>query len=82
MYPQNHPLVEGEFSDEAGFAALKGLLGEYERVWFLGSGNARDEIIEKWGKTGIEAQEQDSVMLERYWFNLYQLEMKEQGQRE
>ena len=82
MYPQNHPLVEGEFSDEAGFEALKGLLGEYERVWFLGSGNARDEIIEKWGKTGIEAQEQDSVMLERYWFNLYQLEMKEQGQRE
>lgn len=82
MYPQNHPLVEGEFSDEAGFEALKGLLGEYERVWFLGSGNARDEIVEKWGKTGIEAQEQDSVMLERYWFNLYQLEMKEQGQRE
>ncbi len=81
MYPQNHPLVEGEFSDETGFEALKGLLGEYERVWFLGSGNARDEIIEKWGKAGIEAQEQDSVMLERYWFNLYQLERKEEGQR-
>lgn len=73
MYPGNHPLVEGAFSDEAGFEALKALLDEHESVWFFGSGNARDEIIEKWEDVGIEAQEKASAMLERYWFNLYQL---------
>lgn len=73
MYPQNHALVEGEFSDEAGIDALKVLIREHERVWFCGSGNARDEIIEKWGNFGIEAEEKASLMVERYWFNLYQL---------
>lgn len=71
MYPQNHPLVEGDFSDEAGIAALKELLARHERVWFCGSGNAREEIIEKWEEQGIGAREQGDVMLERYWFKLY-----------
>lgn len=73
MYPQNYALVEGEFSDEAGIDALKALIREHERVWFCGSGNAREEIIEKWGNFGIEAEEKASVMVERYWFNLYRL---------
>lgn len=73
MYPQNHPLVDGEFSDEAGIAALKELFGRYERVWFCGSGNAREEIIEKWRNAGLEAAERADVMLERYWFKLYQI---------
>lgn len=73
MYPQDHPLVEGEFSDEAGIRALKNLLEGHERVWFCGSGNAREEIIQKWENAGIEATQQGSVMLERYWFNLYEL---------
>lgn len=73
MYPQNHSLVEREFSDEAGIEALKGLLAEHEQVWFCGSGNAREEILQKWKNSGIDATERASVMAERYWFNLYQL---------
>ncbi len=74
MYPQNHPLVEGEFSDEQGYVNLKKLISETNgTVWFLGSGNARDEIIEKWEAQGIHVEEQNSVLIECYWFNLYTL---------
>lgn len=73
MFPANHALVEGEFSDDAGIAALKNLLAEEKCVWFFGSGNARDEIIEKWDRAGIRAKEMGSVMVERYWFNIYRL---------
>lgn len=73
MYPQNHSLVEGAFSDEEGIERLKELLLTGRTVWFLGSGNAREEILEKWEKEGIMAQEEKSVLLERYWFNLYRI---------
>lgn len=81
MYPKNHALVEGEFSDEEGVRALKELLLTKEgsgkgKVWFFGSGNARDEIIEKWEKAGITADEKVSVMIERYWFNIYDCKLK------
>lgn len=73
MYPRIHGLVEGEFSDEKGIEALQKLLKENDRIWFIGSGNARDEIIKKWKNAGIDAQETASVMIERYWFNIYKL---------
>lgn len=73
MYPQNNSLVEGEFTDEAGIERLRELLMTGQPVWFLGSGNAREEILAKWEKEGIAVQETDSVLLERYWFNLYRL---------
>ncbi len=73
MYPSNHSLVEGTFSDEKGIQAIQGFLKEGKQVWFLGSGNAREEILEKWEKAGMESEEQGSVMVERYWFNLYKI---------
>ncbi|GFI02448.1 hypothetical protein IMSAGC005_01277 [Lachnospiraceae bacterium] len=73
IYPHNHGLVEDDFSDEKGIAALKELLMDGKSVWFLGSGNARDEIIEKWENAGIKAEECGSAMVERYWFNLYKI---------
>lgn len=73
MYPQNHALTEGEFSDEAGMLKIKEWLAAGETVWFLGSGNAREEIRSKWGKEGISSEEAASVMIERYWFNIYKL---------
>ena len=54
-------------------ARLKELLMDGKSVWFLGSGNARDEIIEKWENAGIKAEECGSAMVERYWFNLYKI---------
>lgn len=73
MYPQNHELVEGVFSDEEGILEMKKLLREERQVWFLGSGNAREEILEKWKNAGMEAEEYADVMLERYWFILYKI---------
>ncbi|MCM1126301.1 MAG: hypothetical protein NC429_07490 [Lachnospiraceae bacterium] len=73
MYPQNHSLVEGEFEDEAGIRRIKELLGTGRNVWFIGSGEAREEIIQKWEAEGIGADEVFSVMLERYWFNIYSI---------
>ena len=73
MYPQDQRLVEEEFSDEEGIRRLQKLLETGKTVWFLGSGNARDEIIEKWEQEQITAQQISEAMVERYWFNLYQL---------
>lgn len=76
MYPSNKALVEGEFSDEAGIKRIREFLEAGNTVWFLGSGKAREEICEKWKKEGILAEEKDSVLLERYWFNLYALRLQ------
>ncbi|MDO4303609.1 MAG: glycosyltransferase family 39 protein [Bacillota bacterium] len=73
MYPANHSLVEGEFDDREGIKRMKELLDTGRRVWFFGSGASRDEIIAKWTDEGIEAEEVGSVMLERYWFNIYRI---------
>lgn len=73
MYPHVYALVDGEFTDEAGTRKMLELLREYGQVWFIGSGNARDEIIQKWNNAGMEAEEKASVMIERYWFNLYRI---------
>lgn len=73
MYPVNYSLVEGEFDDQKGILRMKELLDSGRTVWFLGSGAARDEIIAKWAKEGIEVEETGSVLLERYWFNIYRV---------
>lgn len=73
MYPNNHELVEGDFSDEEGILALKELQKEGKQIWFVGSGNAREEILEKWKNAGLDAEYEASVMLERYWFDLYRI---------
>lgn len=75
MYPQNHSLVEGEFEDQEGIRQLKKLLGSGNNVWFFGSGQAREEIIQKWEQEGIKSEEMSDVLLERYWFKIYQLKM-------
>lgn len=76
MYPGVHALVDGEFADEAGISRLQELLKENGKIWFLGSGNAREEILEKWENAGIKSEETASVMIERYWFNIYRITEK------
>lgn len=75
MYPQNKSLVEGEFDDQKGIGRLKELLESRQKVWFLGSGQAREEILQKWEAEGIKSEEMWDVLLERYWFKIYQLKM-------
>lgn len=73
MFPCNHTLVEGEFTDEKGIARVRELLKEGKTLWFFGSGNAREEILAKWRAAGISSEEVASAMIERYWFNIYRI---------
>ena len=43
------------------------------KVWFVGSFNSREDIIEEWRASGFTVEEMGSVLLERYWFNLYKI---------
>ena len=42
-------------------------------LWFIGSFNSRDDIVEEWRKAGLDVEEIGSFLLERYWFNLYKI---------
>ncbi len=42
-------------------------------VWFVGSFNSRDDIVEQWSAEGMKIEETGSYLLERYWFNLYKV---------
>ncbi len=75
MFPGNRSLVEGEFSDEAGMECIKNFLKSGRKVWFLGSGNAREEICEKWEKEGILSEKKTEIMIERYWLSIYLLSL-------
>ena len=54
-------------------AQIKEWLTQDRAVWFIGSFNSREDIIEEWRSAGIAAEETGSYLLERYWFNLYKL---------
>lgn len=56
-----------------GADQIRAWMAEGKRVWFLGSGNAREDLRREWMKQGIFAEEKASCLLERYWFNLYYL---------
>ncbi len=45
------------------------------RVWFIGSFNSREEIAAQWRKEGLVVEEKGSYLLERYWFNLYEIRL-------
>lgn len=53
-------------------ADLKELLARYENVYYVGTGNVREDIITDWQAEGLKVDLLvDSCLLERYWFNLY-----------
>ena len=47
--------------------------GKERNVWFIGSFNSRDDIVEEWREAGLSVEEMGSFLLERYWFNLYKI---------
>lgn len=55
---------------------IKSWLREGRKVWFAGSGNAREELLAEWEKEGLAAEEEASCLIERYWFNLYLINME------
>lgn len=53
---------------------IKELVQKGKKVWFLGSFNSREDIVNEWEQQGLKVTEQGSYLLERYWFNLYSVE--------
>lgn len=45
----------------------------YDSVWYLGTGEIQERIVEDWREQGIEAEEKAVCLIERYWFHLYRL---------
>lgn len=60
----------GTFIDAQG---IRQLIMDGRKVYFFGSFNSREDILKDWKELGIAGDEQDSVLLERYWFNIYKL---------
>lgn len=54
-------------------ATLRAWCEEGRKVWFIGSFNSRDDIVEEWEADGLHIEEMGSYLLERYWFNLYRI---------
>ncbi len=48
-----------------------------KNVWFAGSFNSREDIVEEWRSAGLEVEEKGSFLLERYWFNLYRISISD-----
>ena len=45
------------------------------KVWFIGSFNSREDIVAQWREDGLTVEEKGSYLLERYWFNLYEISL-------
>ncbi len=53
---------------------LKDLVKGDAPLYFFGSFNSREDLLSDWEKIGIEnTEETDSVLIERYYFNIYRL---------
>lgn len=61
-----------ELSDED----VKELVKGDKPVYFFGSFNSREEILAEWENHNITGVEENSLLLERYWFNIYILGLK------
>ena len=50
---------------------IKEWLLQGRTVLFFGSFNSREDIVEEWRAAGLTVEETGSYLLERYWFNVY-----------
>lgn len=55
-------------------AQIQAWIGEGRNVWFIGSFNSREDIVDEWEAAGLQVEETGSYLLERYWFNLYRID--------
>ncbi len=67
------PMMYGNVSDGLTDDELKELLDAGERVYFFGSFNSREDIVDHWRELKIGSELTDSIMVERYWINIYRL---------
>ncbi|MDD6010200.1 MAG: hypothetical protein PUC13_02110 [Lachnospiraceae bacterium] len=52
---------------------MEELVNSEGEVYFLGSFNQREEIVDKWSKLNINIEEVKDCLVERYWFRIYRL---------
>ena len=55
-------------------AQIQTWIEEGRTVWFIGSFNSREDIVDEWEAAGLHVEETGSYLLERYWFNLYRID--------
>lgn len=70
------PLVEYMFNrhnQTMQRSQIENLVATNQNVYFFGSFNSRDEILEDWSSLGITSNEQASILIERYWINIWEL---------
>ncbi len=73
-------MIEEIFGEKGSVSAaqeIKEWLACGKNVWFFGSFNSREDIRTQWEADGIYTEEMGSFLLERYWFNIYRLSVKE-----
>ncbi|MFI3212195.1 MAG: hypothetical protein R3Y24_02540 [Eubacteriales bacterium] len=66
-----------EYGEITTTSQIQELIASGRTVWYLGSFNTRDEIIALWNEDSILAEEVETCLLERYWFNLYRLTLED-----
>ena len=69
MYQQALNLYNFDIKDED----VKELVASNADVYFLGSFNSREEIVEHWKELGISSDLLGEALVERYWINFYRL---------
>ena len=79
LYQEPEPLMKRLYPnlrilEEAG--QIEELLNQQTEgsIWFLGSFNSREEVVEQLRQKGLSVTQEGSCLLERYWFNLYRIE--------
>ena len=63
----------GNITELTKDADVKELVASEQDVYFLGSFNSREEIVENWKEQGISSELRGEALIERYWINIYRL---------
>ncbi len=59
--------------DDGRDETVLSLLDSGRSVYFYGSFNSREEIVAAWQEQGVNSALLDSILIERYWINVYEL---------
>jgi hypothetical protein len=71
LLPDMMENIRDNLSEEGVSYLVKNNSGK--KVYFLGSFNSREEIVASFEKRGIDNHLCDSILVERYWINIYEL---------
>ncbi len=68
------PDMQGNITDNVHDLDIEELVSSQDKeVYFWGSFNSREEIVESWTTLGISNELMDNILIERYWINVYKL---------